>query len=112
MTRAVCTRRAVFACALAGFGLGWSGIGAAVASVPMTSVAQAGAVYLDFSQGGLFTSSGLVEGPCARPLAPLTREQLDGGLENIQLAGPVRRSMRRTARRTSRRQARIHDYDD
>jgi len=113
MTRAARGQRAAFAFTLALFGLGWSGSGTAAASAPIESAAQTGAVYLHLREVGLLSLAGPGQGLCSKPLPPLTKEQANRGHEEIQLAGPVRRSMRRTARRTarrtSRRQAAIHD---
>jgi len=103
MMRAARVHWASFAIALVLFGLGWGTNDAAAALPPIEGAAQTGAMYLHLGEAGLLTSSGKGEGLCSRALPPGGEEQVDRGREEIQLAGPVRRTARRTARRTSRR---------
>jgi hypothetical protein len=75
----------------------------------MQGAAQTGAISLEFGEAGQLASAGLGESLLS-PVLPLgEEEEVDSAREEVQLAGPVRRSSRRTARRTSRRQEVIYD---
>ena len=103
MMRAARVHWASFAIALAVFGFGWGANDASAALPPIEGAAQTGAMYLPLREAGLLSSFGKEEGLCSRSLPPGGEEQVERGREEIQLAGPVRRTSRRTARRTSRR---------
>jgi hypothetical protein len=109
MTTAARVHWASFAIALALFGLAWGAGDAAVASPSREGAAQTGAIFLGLGEVGLPPSAGPGEGFLSSVLPPEGEEGVERGREEIQVAGPVRRSSRRTARRTSRRQEIIYD---
>ena len=94
---------ASFTIALALFGLAWGG-GDAAASPSREGAAQTGAIFLDLGAVGLPPSAGPGERFFSSVLPLEGEEGVDRTREEIQVAGPVRRTARRTSRRTSRRQ--------
>ena len=100
---------ASFTIALALFGLAWGAGEAAAASPSREGAAQTEAMFLELGEIGLPPSAGPGEGFFSSALPPEGEEGVERGREEIQVAGPVRRTARRTSRRTSRRQEIIYD---
>jgi hypothetical protein len=93
-----------FSIALAVFGLAWGAGAAAAASPAREGATQTGAIFLDLGEVGLPPSAGSGENLFSSVLPLEGEEGVERGREEIQVAGPVRRTARRTSRRTSRRQ--------
>jgi hypothetical protein len=106
MTTAARFRSASLAIGIALFGLAWGASDAVAALPPMEGGAQTGAISLDLGEADAPAWAGPSEGLCSLALPPREEESVAGAGEEIQLAGPVRRSARRTSRRTSRRVSR------
>ena len=82
---------------------------ASIGDAVSSCAAQTGAMFLDLAEVGLPPSVASGEGFFSSALPPEGKEGVERGREEIQVAGPVRRTARRTSRRTSRRQQIIYE---